>query len=212
MSSAGKRKGLPIVGQAQNVPEERADAARNRAKILEAARKLLAKRPIAEICMDELAEAAGVGKGTLYRRFADRASLCRALLDTDSTELQNFVLGGMGLPDFSPWLARIDRFLDALLEFTIRNCMLLSEAHAFERGHLARFEHPAYDWQRRTMTIYLKSAIKASELAPLDAELTADFLLASLDPDLLRYHLAQERSPAELTAEHRKFRKRAIQG
>jgi AcrR family transcriptional regulator len=80
---------LLIVGQsAPEAARERADAARNRERILTAARRLLGRRPIHEICMDEVAREAGVGKGTVYRRFADRSSLCHALLDDSERTLQ----------------------------------------------------------------------------------------------------------------------------
>ena len=62
-------------------PKERADAARNRAKVLEAAAELFARHGVESVSMDAVAAAAGVGKGTLFRRFGDKAGLAVALLD-----------------------------------------------------------------------------------------------------------------------------------
>ena len=56
----------------------RADARRNRDQILAAAREIFAERG-AEVAMEEIARRASVGVGTLYRRFADREALIRAV-------------------------------------------------------------------------------------------------------------------------------------
>ena len=58
---------------------ERADAARNRARILTAAEELFAERGAATVTMEDIARAAGVGRGTLYRRYPDRAAIATAL-------------------------------------------------------------------------------------------------------------------------------------
>jgi AcrR family transcriptional regulator len=195
---------LPIVGQARR-PIERADAARNRVAILDAARRLLKKRSIAEICMDELAEAAGVGKGTLYRRFADRASLCRALLDDEASKLQERVLRGFDLPINTPFTARLEMLLDAMFEFSADNAALLSEANAFERGQPSRFDHPAHVWIRDTVALYLTKAAAKGEMNAVPPETTADFILASLDPDLLRWHLEHGRAKETLKKDFRRF-------
>ena len=60
---------------------ERADAARNRARVLAAAERLFAERGAADVTMEDIARAAGVGRGTLYRRYPDRAAIAVALLD-----------------------------------------------------------------------------------------------------------------------------------
>ncbi len=57
----------------------RADAARNRQRILDAARDLYTARGVDEP-MDQVARAAGVGVGTVYRHFPDRAALVRAVV------------------------------------------------------------------------------------------------------------------------------------
>jgi AcrR family transcriptional regulator len=56
----------------------RADARRNREQIIEAARALFV-RTGSDVPMEEIARAAGVGIGTLYRRFPDRDELIKAV-------------------------------------------------------------------------------------------------------------------------------------
>jgi AcrR family transcriptional regulator len=76
------------------IPEERADAARNRRAVLEAFERLCARDGIDNVSMDAVAAEAGVGKGTIYRRFGDRAGLALALLGEDERGLQDSVLRG----------------------------------------------------------------------------------------------------------------------
>ncbi len=72
----------------------RADAARNRARLLEAAAGLVAAHGADAVTMEEVAAAAGVGKGTVFRRFGDRTGLLMALLDHGEKKLQAAFLGG----------------------------------------------------------------------------------------------------------------------
>lgn len=60
---------------------ERSDAARNRRVILDAAERLITERGVDAVSMDDIAAAAGVGKGTLFRRFGDRTGLIKALVN-----------------------------------------------------------------------------------------------------------------------------------
>lgn len=92
--------GLPVT---DSVPVERGDAARNRALLLAAARRLIDERGANTVTMDDVATAAGVGKGTLFRRFGSRAGLMIVLLDEDEkTEQRAFMFGppplGPGAP------------------------------------------------------------------------------------------------------------------
>ncbi|MBK8011857.1 MAG: TetR/AcrR family transcriptional regulator [Deltaproteobacteria bacterium] len=211
MSRGGDRSHrLPIVGQPGPPAPERRDARENRARILAAARKLLRAQPIGEICMDQLAKEAGVGKGTVYRRFENRAALVEALLGQDATDLQNEVLSGFGLAPSAAWLVRLERFLAALMAFVLANAPLLSEAQAWSSGGPSRYDHPAHAWQRETVVRYLEHAMRAGELAPVDPWVSAEAILAAFDADRIQWFLSRGYSPAQLERDVQKLARRII--
>src|SRR5277367_3040657 len=82
---------LPMLESPQPM---RADAMRNRLAILEAAQRLLASTGVQGMTMDAIACEAGVGKGTLFRRFGDRSALFHAVLDEGERALQEAILRG----------------------------------------------------------------------------------------------------------------------
>ena len=90
-------------------PAERADAARNRVHLLAAARQLIVEQGAARLTMDGLAERAGLGKGTVFRRFGTRAGIFQALLDDDEREFQQRVLSGP--PPLGPGAAPLERLI-----------------------------------------------------------------------------------------------------
>src|SRR5687768_9766061 len=115
-ASAGRE--LPLLRTSP--PRERADAARNRAAVLAAAADLFRRHGVEAVSMDAVAAAAGVGKGTLFRRFGDKAGLAVALLDERERELQEAILSGPpplgpGAPAAERLLAFVDAYLDYLL-------------------------------------------------------------------------------------------------
>ena len=86
-------------------PPERRDAARNREALLLAAERLVGACGTDAVTMDAVAHEAGVGKGTVFRRFESRAGLMAALLDRTETEWQAAVMSGpppLG-PGAAPW-------------------------------------------------------------------------------------------------------------
>src|SRR6202453_3010493 len=90
-------------------PPERADAARNRRLLLVTAREIVAGQGTGQLTMDGLAERAGLGKGTVFRRFGTRAGIFQALLDDDERDFQQQVLGGS--PPLRPGAPALDRLL-----------------------------------------------------------------------------------------------------
>ena len=96
---------------------ERADAARNRVRLLEAAARLVAERGAEHVTMHEVAEAAGVGKGTLFRRFGDRDGLLLALLGEAEADFHEaYTSGPPPLGPGAPARDRLAAFGSALIE------------------------------------------------------------------------------------------------
>ncbi|MFE4519485.1 TetR/AcrR family transcriptional regulator [Kitasatospora sp. NPDC056783] len=78
---------------------ERADAAHNRRKILVTAQQLFQDSGVDHVSMDDIAEAAGVGKGTLFRRFGNREGLIGALFQQLTEDWQQEALDRLADPE-----------------------------------------------------------------------------------------------------------------
>ncbi len=169
---------LPISDEA---PQERGDAARNRTLLLEAARRLITERGADAVTTDDIAVAAGVGKGTLFRRFGSRAGLMIVLLDEDEkVQQQAFLFGPPPLGPGAPPLERLLAYGQARLKFVTAHQALLSDAN---RDPQMRFNAPA-TLHHRHVTVLLQDA---STTGDLDAQAAA--LLALLDADYVHHQL-----------------------
>lgn len=176
----------PLAGPAlpfsDSGPHERGDAARNRILLLEAARSLIAERGADTVTMDDIAAAAGVGKGTVFRRFGSRAGLMMVLLDEDEkANQQAFLFGPPPLGPAAPPLERLIAFGRARLRFVHRHHALLAAAN---RDPQSRFNAPAM--VLRTHVHVLLEA--AGTTGDLDAQTEA--LLALLDPEYVEHQIA----------------------
>ena len=177
------RRQLPVLGQP--VLRERADAARNRLRVLSAAERLFAERGVAGVTMDDVAAAAGVGKGTLYRRFTDKGGLAVALLDERERELQAAMLGGPPpLGPGAPAVERLEAFVAAYLLLVDRQLDLVLMSQTSAPG--ARLRTGAHALWRQHCMLLLREA------GAQDPSLRADLLLAGLAAEQARAWLREQ--------------------
>jgi AcrR family transcriptional regulator len=169
---------LPVAGGERR---PRADAVRNAERVLSAARRLFAERGVAAVTMSEVAEAAGVAKGTVFHRFGDRSGLARALVDDAERDLQERVLhGSPPLGPGAPPRERLPAFLGALAELTVENRALLREVDGAAPG--ARYRTGAYRaWLQHVVLLLGELDV------PGDRALLAHVLLAPLAADAVTY-------------------------
>ena len=156
---------------------ERADAARNRRRVLDAAAALFGEHGVEGISMDAVARAAGVGKGTLFRRFGDRQGLLVALLDAAERRLQDDLLHGPPpLGPGAPAGARLLAFLEAYVALLEARGDIVRASERSSPG--ARLRTAAYTGWHLHVTVLLR------ELRPdADAAALAHVLLAPLAAD-----------------------------
>jgi len=98
-----------LLPMADDPAPERADAARNRQAILAAALELVQTRGVDCVTMDTVASAAGVGKGTLFRRYGSREGLMAAVLNESEAAWQASVISGP--PPLGPGAPPMERLL-----------------------------------------------------------------------------------------------------
>jgi AcrR family transcriptional regulator len=164
-----------------SAPQERGDAARNRALLLDAARRLIAERGADAVTMDDIAAAAGVGKGTVFRRFGSRAGLMMVLLDEDERASQQaFLFGPPPLGPDAPPLDRLLAFGRDRLRFAHVHHELLSAAN---RDPQTRY-NAAGEVLRTHVRMLLASAGTTGNL-----DTQTDALLALLDADYVEHQL-----------------------
>ncbi|WP_280215650.1 TetR/AcrR family transcriptional regulator [Nocardia cyriacigeorgica] len=168
---------------------ERADAARNRAKVLAAAAELFAARDPRTVTMDDIAKAAGVGRGTLYRRYPDTNSIAVALLDEHERTLQEQLLRGEPpLGPGAPPAERLAAFYAAMVELLDAHSELVLGA---ETGGV-RFATGAYGF----WFAHVRSLLRAADVDEPDA--MVDALLAPLAAEVYQQQRARGLAPAQI--------------
>ncbi|MER7895700.1 helix-turn-helix domain-containing protein [Streptomyces sp. NPDC096046] len=162
----------------------RADAARNRARLLEAAARLVAERGAGGVTMEAVAAEACVGKGTVFRRFGDRTGLLTALLDHSEKKFQAaFLSGPPPLGPGAPPVERLRAFGRAMLR---RSSDELELQLAAEPGAGRRFTSPPRRVHHRHVTVLLRQIVPGA-----DCELLSHTLMGQLDPALV-HHLTRQ--------------------
>jgi AcrR family transcriptional regulator len=173
---------------------------------LDAARELIAESGVDALTMDALAERAGVGKGTVFRRFGSRTGLMMTLLsDSEAAFQERFMFGP---PPLGPGARGVDR----LIAFGVQRIAFVLEhgdlAAAAEGSTNSRYEVPAAVLAQRHIEFLLRD-----EGMDADPWLMAMALSATLDPDRLLHAVRVHKLPPErLAASWRELVTRVVRG
>lgn len=183
---------IPLPVLPDGLPPERADAQRNRERILDAAERLISCSGLDCVSVDRIAAEAGVGKGTVFRRFGDRVGLIRALLsDREAAFQERLIRGAPPVGPGAPAAERLLAFGPAYLAFVEENGDFLAAAEAGSGRENAPY-----------VFLYTHVHHLVSEAAPdADAEFAADALLAPLRADLVLFQRQERRMSLERIAD-----------
>ncbi|GAB3460360.1 TetR/AcrR family transcriptional regulator [Streptomonospora sediminis] len=167
---------------------ERADAARNREHLLETARAMIAEMGTGQVTMDGLAERAGLGKGTVFRRFGSRAGIFQALLEDAEHRFQQQVLSGP--PPLGPGADPAAR----LVAYGCARIPYLLEHHAIARAAVDR----ALPVPARAVGMtqpHIRMLLKQAGLPPARLDGLAVQLTAALEGPLMLYLPMKQAAP-----------------
>jgi AcrR family transcriptional regulator len=160
---------------------ERADAARNRLRLLTTAREMIAADGTDKLTMDGLAERSGLGKGTVFRRFGTRAGIFRALLDSEERAFQEQVLSGP--PPLGPGAPPLDR----LVAYGRARTGFLVRHREIARASLDGSDPVPAGAQTPLSQVHIKMLLGQLDLGAADLDVLSVQLTAALDGPLLLY-------------------------
>jgi AcrR family transcriptional regulator len=176
---------LPL---ADEPARERADAARNREAVLAAALRLVEQHGVDCVSMEAVAAEAGVGKGTVFRRFETREGLMTAVLDTSERQWQAAVISGPPpLGPGAPPLERLLAFGHSRLRLNLTHADLIAAA-----GHAGERSAAALSFANMHVRVLLRELGCDGDLP-----LLATALLAPLEVVVLQHQVTREQIPVE---------------
>jgi polyketide synthase 12 len=166
---------------------ERADAVRNRRHLLATAREMLAEQGGADrLTMDGLAERAGLGKGTVFRRFGTRAGIFQALLEDDERAFQEQVMAGP--PPLGPGAAPLDR----LIAYGRARFAFMLSHREIARATLDGSQSVPAGSETPLSRTHIRMLLGQLRLGGADLDMLAVQLTAALDGPLLLYLSASD--------------------
>ena len=176
---------------------ERRDAAEHRQRILDVAQRLFAEHGVDAVSMHQIALAAGIGQGTLYRRYRHKGELCMDLMREHHEQFAEEIATLFAQTENAPVLERLDGVLVKMVALLDEQVIFLGPIggtlagdECNESGRSSGFsfqQSPWYLWLHELLSEVLTEAVERGELAPLDIPFTVDTMLAILNPPFYRY-------------------------
>ena len=157
---------------------------------------------MAAATMQEIAEAAGVAKGTIYLYFRDRDELVERTFETAMEKL--FVRADEALDREVPFEEKLRAVMTAQLEFFSENreffrlylSLRMPEGTPAQQRRQQRACHPRYRQRIDKLSAVIRQGIERGELRPIDPERLALFIIEGSTAVILD-RLTEKAAPAE---------------
>lgn len=166
-------------------------------RILEAARQLFTESGLEAVSMYSIAKRAGIGQGSLYRRFTDKGEICSALLKGSAEQfLSSLEEQVAAASDEEAALVQLQHSIEQVADFIEQYAELLNMIKAEFTGkkQLTQFEHPFFQRLGGIMTVLLQRAAANGEIIDIDPAFASTALIAVLSPDLYLYEQKRHQS------------------
>ncbi|MBW7474545.1 TetR/AcrR family transcriptional regulator [Paenibacillus oenotherae] len=175
---------------------ERRDAAEHRQLILQTASQLFVTHGVESVSMHQIAKSAGIGQGTLYRRYSSKADLCTELLQDSfrrfTEELDSYLMTAAHLPVQERLLELMSRWIDLSVE-KLQWFHVIKAPTFCSVDEVKYYNIPPCLYLKAVLERLLQEAVDSAEIRPLNAEFTAFNIVTGINPEAF-IHLIQERN------------------
>jgi polyketide synthase 12 len=165
--------------------------------LLATAREMLAEQGADKLTMDGLAARAGLGKGTVFRRFGTRAGIFQALLDDEERAFQERVL--LGPPPLGPGAPPLDR----LVEYGRARVAFLMDNYEIARAALDGRQPVPVGPEIALSRLHIRMLLSQIQLGAADLDILAVQLTGALEGPMLLYLSASDLTEGTVHAEDR---------
>jgi AcrR family transcriptional regulator len=190
--------------EAMQIRKERKDAIEYRRIILQKAQLLFTEYGVDGVTMHQIAKSAGIGQGTLYRRYAHKGELCQDLMKESSQHLCDAIQSCLDHNKHLPVKERLAMALEICLDFIEKHYdwLISIQAPTCEARLSLIYQSPLYCFMHNVFNKLLIEAAPSSNEISEDAAFKADTMLAFMNPGLYLF-MRRERGYSKDEIKHK---------
>lgn len=184
---------------------ERKDAAKHRELILETATHLFDTKGVDSVSMHQIAKTAGIGQGTLYRRYSSKADLCMELLMDSFQRFTNDINQYLYNAAQRPVRERLGHFLAKWIDYIASNFQWLNaiKSNAIcSEDRIKIYHSPAFTYVTAILIGLLEEAITQKQMPPINTDFAAFNVASSLSPEAFLFLHNDRNMSLEQIKEH----------
>ncbi|MEF2245645.1 MULTISPECIES: TetR/AcrR family transcriptional regulator [unclassified Paenibacillus] len=157
-------------------------------KILSTANALFIQHGVEDVSMHQVAKTAGIGQGTLYRRYPNKSKLCFAIMkskfDFIMADIEDYLLNEKDRPIMERMFTLIKKIV-VLIQEDMEWLMAATCSERLEEAKENCYEAPPFTYIANKMNELLEEAARHGELIDLDPAFASRMIASSFSPMLL---------------------------